>query len=230
LLQREDATEALFSAADANRIARCVWGCEDRRKAPVRWVGRDLAYCEFAARLVRHWWGRMALSWDMVDAWERERGSLFDAVLFSRPDLAHAAPLAEPCGLDTERFWYSTITPPDGLWLFKRSVARDVLQTARLIVGSNASECGGRPAPCCRAGRPTSYWFSYAALCRWARVLWPSGMRVRVFDGVRASTALRQGALAVADVNAGRDGRPKPRGFALRARPAPTGGVHCGWA
>ncbi|KAG8470642.1 hypothetical protein KFE25_009063 [Diacronema lutheri] len=214
-VRAEDATEGRFAP---EAPARCAWGCARRPTTG----GRDAQYCAFAAKLVTHWWGRMALAWDMITSWEREAGRLrFESVLLSRPDLVHTATLDRPCAYDTTRYWYSAISPPDALWYFSRPVARDAMNTIRLLVRNNTHRCSTE--------RPSSYAFSWFALCHWARQRWGSGLRVRLFEGVRASVVVRQGSAAVRDVNAGRSGVRKPDGYTLSTRPSGLGGMHCGW-
>lgn len=221
-LYTDDPTERLFPP---EAPARCAWGCN----RVFRYDGRDQAYCTFAGRLVTHWWGRMALSWDMMESWESRavKGFRFSSVLLCRPDILFSAPLSRRC-YDTSQAWYSAVSPPDGLWLFKRAVARDVMNTIRLLVAGPSARCHVKP--CCGINRTSSYAFSWLPLCHWASEHWMSGLRIRLFDGVRASVIVHQGSATVSDINAGRDGRRKPDSHALLSRPTGKGGMHCGWA
>jgi hypothetical protein len=215
-----DVTEQHFSQPPVH----CLWGCGKRGQGA---RGRDREYCKFIGDRVTHWWGRMALAWDLLLAFEQAQHVTFESVLLTRPDLMHTASVFNPCSYDTSAFWYSANSPPDSIWLFNRRVAHSVMLTIRNVIDDSNSTASSSASPVCRKQKwlPSTYLYSWLPLCFWAREYAASGLRVRLFDGLHASVEVKAGS-TVWDVNAGRDRRRKPVNYTMHTvRP----GVHCGW-
>lgn len=226
-------------------VALCAWGCKKRAGG-----GRRLAYCQSRLVLIYNWWGRMARVWRQVEAWEATagRGLRFESVLLARPDIVYRTALkaSAVAELDTTRFWYSALEPPDGLWFFNRQVAQDAMRTAvKLSIRTTREGRGGEPssrgsssrvsnsrgksASKCRSPQPTSYLFSWFAMCYWADEHWKTGGRVRLFDGINASVLLRT--RAIENILVSTMGMPPPLGFSMSRRPRTLskGRETCGW-
>ena len=80
-----------------------------------------------------YWWGALDLAWDLVAERERTRGSVFETIVFVRPDLNFLGPIRRP--EDVQRgVWYSPVEPPDGFWILPRTAASRAMKTASLMV------------------------------------------------------------------------------------------------
>jgi len=69
-----------------------------------------------------YWWGALDLAWDLVAERERTRGSVFETVVFVRPDLNFLGPIRHAADV-TRGVWYSPVEPPDGFWILPRTAA-----------------------------------------------------------------------------------------------------------
>lgn len=88
----------------------------------------------------RVWWSTMANAWAAVVTYERTEAMIFDAVVFTRPDVYLDRGMGPWCAYafdQAEGAWYSpsgTLTP-DMFWIMSRSAAQAVLSTwPRVIV------------------------------------------------------------------------------------------------
>lgn len=206
-------------------VAQCAWGCEERE--PSAGCGRPLAYCQKTIGSIQNWWGRMARVWSSVERFEATgaRGALFESVLLARPDLVYGTPLAASAvmAFDRARFWYSALVPPDGLWLFNRRVARDVLLSVdKLAAHASGGTRGGAGeasrAQRCTLSQPLPFYSSWLLMCYWADQHWDAGGRVRLFAGINASVVLQDHAHKNVFANA--KDVPPPLGFAMLSRPS----------
>ena len=83
----------------------------------------------------------MATAWASVSKYEHDHGVRFDAIVFSRPDIAYFAPMGPWCEYNLTTTWYAPWggNTPDMLWMLPRKMARHVLTTFTAVVVPCAS-------------------------------------------------------------------------------------------
>lgn len=90
----------------------------------------------FVLSRARIWWLAMAQAWESVEAYERDHGLIFDAAVFSRPDITYTRAMGPWCAYDLKGSWYAPWGEmvPDMFWIFPRSIAARVLTTWTKVV------------------------------------------------------------------------------------------------
>ena len=100
----------------------------------------------FVLSRARIWWLTMAQAWESVELYEKDHAMAFEAVVFSRPDIAFERDMGPWCAYDLKRSWYAPWGEmvPDMFWIFPRAIAAKVLTTWTRVV----LPCGPGQ-PCC---------------------------------------------------------------------------------